>query len=274
MAATSERRIMHLTLKLRLLIPLMVVFAAGVTAVGQVSTVSEVLTNDKVITMVQAGLSSSVIVNKIRASKTSFNTQTDELIRLKQARVPDDVINAMVNPNAAATDGNAAIDNGVPKEIGVYLKKDNQWLDVEPELVNWKTGGVVKSMVSLGVVKQDINGHLDGRQSRTIVSSAPDFMIVVPEGVSITEYQLIKLNQNDDDREFRTMTGGVFHAKGGATKDMVPFQSQKVASRTYTISLTVAKGGEYGFLPPGALTQLSGASTLGKMYTFSLAPVK
>lgn len=266
---------MHLTLKLRLFIPLMVIFAAGVSAVGQDSTVSEVLTNDKIITMVQAGLPTSVIVNKIRASKTNFNILTDELIRLKQARVPDDVINVMVNPNAgSATSGSAAVDNGFPKEIGVYLKKDNQWLEIQPELVNWKTGGVVKSMVSLGVVKQDINGHLDGKQSRTVVNSPLEFLIVTPEGTAITEYQLIKLNQNRDDREFRTMTGGVFHSKGGATRDLMPFENQKVASRTFTISLTVTKAGEYGFLPPGALTQLSGASTLGKMYTFSIVQVK
>ena len=264
---------MHLTLKLRLFLPLMVICAAGVSAVGQDSTVSEVLTNDKVITMVQAGLPTSVIVNKIRASKTNFNILTDELIRLKQARVPDDVINAMVNPNAGAS-VNEDIDNGFPKEIGVYLKKDNQWLEIGPELVNWKTGGVVKSMVSLGVVKQDINGHLDGKNSRNLASAPLEFVIVTPEGVSITEYQLIKLNQNDDDREFRTMTGGVFHAKGGATRDLVAFQNQKVASRTFTISLSGTKAGEYGFLPPGALTQLSGASTLGKMYTFSIAQVK
>lgn len=264
---------MHLTLKLRLFLPLMVIFAAGISAVGQDNTVSEVLTNDKVITMVQAGLTASIIVNKIRVSKTNFLTSTDELIRLKQARVPDDVINAMVNPNAVASDS-AALDNGFPKEIGVYQKKDNQWLEVEPEPVNWKTGGVVKSMVSLGVVKQDINGHLDGKHSRNLTSAPLEFLIVTPEGVSITEYQLIKLNQNDDDREFRTMTGGVFHAKGGATRDLIPFENQKVASRTFTITLTMRKGGEYGFLPPGALTQTSGATTLGKMYTFSIAQVK
>jgi hypothetical protein len=99
-------------------------------------------------------------------------------------------------------------------------------------------------------------------------------MIVTPDGVSITEYQLIKLNQNSDNREFRTMTGGIFHAKGGATRDVLPFESQKVASRTFTITLTATKAGEYGFLPPGVLTQVSGAATLGKMYTFSVPVVK
>jgi hypothetical protein len=235
-----------------------------------------VLTNDKVITMVQAGLAPSIIVNKIRTSKTNFNTSTDELIRLKQAHVPDDVVNVMLNPNAVSvTNASASADtNGYPREIGVYLKKDNQWMEIQPELVNWKTGGVGKSIATLGVVKQDINGHLDGNRSRTLVTAPLEFMVVTPDGVAITEYQLIKLNEHKDDREFRTMTGGVFHAKGGADKDLVPFEGQKVASRTFTISLTGTKAGEYGFLPPGALTQLSGAATLGKMYTFSLAQVK
>jgi hypothetical protein len=47
---------------------------------GQDAALSaEILTNDKVIAMVKAGLPSSVIVNKIRTSKTNFNTSTDEL---------------------------------------------------------------------------------------------------------------------------------------------------------------------------------------------------
>jgi len=221
------------------------------------------------MTMVQAGLTSNIIINKIRVSQTNFNTSTDELIHLKQARVPDDVINVMVNPSSGS-----ATDNGYPKDIGVYLKKDNQWIEVQPEVVNWKTGGVVKSMASLGVVKQDVNGHIDGKVSHTMVSSPQEFIIVTPDGVAITEYQLIKLNQNSDNREFRTMTGGIFHSKGGATRDIVPFEGQKVASRTFTITLAGNKAGEYGFLPPGTLTQLSGAATLGKMYTFSVATAK
>jgi hypothetical protein len=48
-----------------------------------------------------------------------------------------------------------------------------------------------------------------------------EFIVIAAEGVSISEYQLLKLNQHSDNREFRTVTGGVFHAKGGATRDMV-----------------------------------------------------
>jgi len=261
--------------KLNVCIFALVLFVGAVTtsAVGQDPATNEVLTNEKVMTMVQAGLPASIIVNKIRTSKTNFNTSTDELIKLKQAHVPDDVINAMVNPNAgsSASATGMADNNGYPKEIGVYLKKGNEWVEVQPEVVNWKTGGVMKSIASAGIIKGDVNGHLEGNQSRTRVGAQIQFTIIAPEGISITEYQLIKLNQHKDNREFRTVTGGVFHAKGGATHDLVPFEGQKIASRTFSVTLNGLTVGEYGFLPPGAFTSASGASTLGKMYTFGVA---
>jgi len=259
----------------QILFVIVLIAGANARTMAQELASNEIVTNDKVITMVQAGLPASVIINKIRNSKTSFDMSTDQLIRLKQARVPEDVLNTMIDPSAASSaSATAPSANSPAKEIGVYLKQNNDWMEMQPEMVNWKTGGVGKSIATLGVVKQDVNGHLDGKNSRTQVNSPVEFMIVTPEGVAITEYLLIKLNQNSDDREFRTMTGGVFHAKGGATRDIVAFESQKVATRTFTITLNGTKAGEYGFLPPGALTQLSGAATLGKMYTFSVGTVK
>ena len=259
--------------KMCLCFAILVVTGLSVSAMGQDgSSSAETLTNDKVVTMVKAGLPASVIVNKIRASKTNFNTSTDELIRLKQENVAEEVINAMINPAAASL--SPADISGYPKEIGVYLKKDNEWIEIQPEVVNWKTGGVMKSIASLGVVKGDVNGHVDGNQSRTRTGPQIEFIVIAPEGVSITEYQLLKLNQHKDDREFRTITGGIFHAKGGATNDIVPFEGKKLVSRTFSVTLNGLQGGEYGFLPPGVLTQASGAATLGKMYTFGLAQGK
>src|SRR5438128_2029964 len=56
---------------------------------------TEVLTNDEVVAMLKAGLSPTVIVNKIRTSKTKFNLSTSELIRLKQAGLDDEILQAM-----------------------------------------------------------------------------------------------------------------------------------------------------------------------------------
>jgi len=109
---------------------ILVVTGVSASAMGQDS--AEILTNDKVITMVKAGLPSSVIVNKIRTSKTNFNTSTDELIRLKQENVAEDVINAMINPAAALL--SPAEVSGYPREIGVYLKKNNEWVEIQPEV--------------------------------------------------------------------------------------------------------------------------------------------
>ena len=36
-----------------------------------------------------------------------------------------------------------------------------------------------------------------------------------PEGTAITEYQLLRLRDAKDGREFRTVTGGVMHVSGG-----------------------------------------------------------
>ena len=122
-------------------------------------------------------------------------------------------------------------------EIGVYYKKAGAWADVEPEVVNWKTGGVLKSIGSAGIVKGDVNGHLNGQHSPNSVKTPLEFLIYVPEGVAITEYQLLRLRDQKEAREFRTVTGGVLHVSGGATRDLLPFESKKIAPRTYVVVL-------------------------------------
>jgi len=67
-----------------------------------VGNAQEVMTNDSVISMVKAGLPDSVIIAKIRASERKFDTSTDGLVKLKAAKVPDSVIEAMISGGAAA----------------------------------------------------------------------------------------------------------------------------------------------------------------------------
>jgi hypothetical protein len=77
---------------------------AGSTVVAQApsqtsqppATTDEVLTNDAVLAMVRAGLSERIIIAKIRSSRRNFDTSADALIKLKNANVPEAVIEAMV----------------------------------------------------------------------------------------------------------------------------------------------------------------------------------
>lgn len=85
------------------------------------------------------------------------------------------------------------------------------------------------------------------------------------------ECQLIKLHEQKDYQEFRTVTGGVLHTSGGATRDLLKFEGTKVASRTFTVNLPTPGAREYGFLPPGAFVSSHSSGSLGKMYTFRIS---
>ena len=239
------------------------------------------LTVDNVIKLSQAGLSNNVIIGKIKKNGQAFDLSPDELLQLKTAKVNDRVIEVMMDPSkadaaltpapAAAT--SAAVDPSIPTEVGVYSRKqgDKTWNEVPPEVVNWKTGGVMKSIATYGVVKGDVNGHIQGKTSQTIASTTTEFLIVASEGVALTEYQLLHLHQHGDNREFRTVTGGVFHASGGATRDLLKFDGKKTSPRHYLVMLPAeVQKGEYAFMPPGAVASTNAAGSTGKVYSFRI----
>jgi hypothetical protein len=222
--------------------------------------------------MVQAKLADAVIVAKVKSSTCKFDTSTDALILLKGAGVSDTVLEAMagcgVTPvPVTAPPASASPAAGPVSEIGVYHKVGDEWKQVDPEVVNVKSGGVGKKLLTGGIVKPDINAHIDGAHSRNQARTPLEFLIYMAEGVSVTEYQLIHLHEQKDSREFRTVTGGVMHVSSGATRDLVQFEGKRIANRTYVIELGNMGAGEYGFLPPGAVLSSSGGS-VGKMYTF------
>lgn len=235
----------------------------------------EELNNDAVLKMVKAGLSENVIVTMVNQQPGRYTTKVDDLIALKQAGVSDKVIAAMAAKASGLTERAPAASApaaDTSMEIGIYFKKGEAWTEVLPEVVNWKTGGSLKSFASAGVVKKDVNGNLAGPTSRNTVKGPLEFMIVASEGVAITEYQLIRLRPNKDYREFRTVTGGIMNQQSGAMRDMVPFEGKRVAPRRFSVVLPNNLGaGEYGFLSPGAMgSSGNSAAQIGKMYTFRI----
>ena len=241
------------------------------------ASAQETLNNDSVAKMVKAGLGESLIVSMVQNQPGKYTLTPDALVKLKQQGVPDKVLSAMVGKGSASGPSSSEPASAEPAgadvpqsiEIGVYYRKGGKWEEMLPDVVNWKTGGVMKSIATAGVVKGDVNGHIEGPHSRNSVATPVEVLIYSPEGVAITEYQLLRLRDNKGSREFRTVTGGVMHVSGGATRDLVPFEGKKIATRTYKVVLPNLGAGEYGFLPPGAVTSASSAS-LGKMYSFRL----
>jgi hypothetical protein len=255
---------------------------------------------DDIEAMLQAGLSEDLIVAKLRKENRVLDLSPEEMIKLKKLGCSDGLIKVMLDPKAeyknaapapevqadpaptqpqrAATDvasANASKEasplsaSALPEEVGVYVLLEGKLVEVQPEIVTWRTGGLIKSMATAGLTKGHVNGKVQGPQSRLKLFAPLEFIIRCPEGVSAAEYQLLQLDEKSDRREFRAVTGGILHASSGAEKNAVPFKFDKVSSRTFKIKLTDIKQGEYGFLPPGAYTSASAASS-GKPYTFRI----
>jgi hypothetical protein len=224
----------------------------------------EPLKNDSIVELTKSGIDEATVLRLIESRPSSFDTSVAALLRLKQAGVTDRVIDAMVS----AGNSKEAVSSGlfdVPDEVGVYANVREQLVPLKIEIVTWRTGGELKRLYGN-------RGHLNGVVSRPLstrqLDSRPEFIILVADGVAAEEYLLIRFWKKDDRREFRIVTGGVFHATSGPEDNLVPVDIERVGPRTYRVRPAVAlQHGEYGFLAPAASTTASVASS-GKIYTF------
>jgi hypothetical protein len=250
---------------------------------GDTADAQQGLTNTDIVKMQSAGLSESIILSTVNTQPAAYDTSTDGLLALKKAGVSDAVVAAMISRNAVMKSGVAnpsgtnlpsAAPSGPPPgvdEVGVYYQDKNKaWHLIPSEIVNTKSGGVLKSIATDGIVKGDTNGHIKGAESPTKLTTGSNILIFMPETYSANDYILVKLHRNSNNREFRAVTGGVFHSSGGATKDTIPFGSQKMAPHVYELTFGAPLSpGEYGIIPPGA-TATNNLAAAGKIFSFSI----
>jgi hypothetical protein len=253
------------------------------------------LTNQDVIDMTRSKFSDSVIEKAIQANRGDFDVSVGALMRLRSAGVSQPVIETILSAATSRQAGPAAstivptteaksdfqaaekqarADPDLPEDVGIYLREQGKLVAIEPEVVNWRTGGVLKATATLGFDKGHVNGTIPGPHSALILSwsrqglGGPlEFYIRCQEGNSASEYQFLRLWDKGDRREFRSVTGGILHRSGGAQLNELAFKYEKVAPRIYKIQIVKLDAGEYGFLAPGAIGS-SNAASLGKIYTF------
>ena len=250
------------------------------------------LSNDDVVQMVKGGFDENTTIAAIDAADTNFDASVQALMALKASGVSEKIISAMLaatkkkaegaKTTAPAATATPAPNPDVPDDVGVYVKLKGALSEVYAEIVDWKSGGVGKSMLSMGFTKGHVNAVVKGPKSKLQLGMPTELVIKCTEGVTPSEYMLLKLDEKGDRREFRAVTGGVYHSSGGADKNAIKFDFQKIASRTYKVVLTGLKKGEYGFLPPGAgsvgavgggasgQTVQGGSMQSGKLYTFGV----
>ena len=234
------------------------------------------LTNDTIVRMSKAGLDDSVILQTIQTQPGAYDTSPDDLIALKNAGVSQTVIAAMQARSAGLAVHRAAevqITGLAPgiDEIGVYYKdKDGEWVPLKTERVQFRSSGWLKNAATDGLVKQDLNGHLDGPKSPLTLPTGVQILIYAPAGTQAEEYDLLRFEEHSGSRDFRVKTGGLFHSETGSERDEVEFHSRKIAPQMYVFTIPVdIEKGEYGVLPPGS-SNVPGVSNAGKVFTFSI----
>lgn len=220
------------------------------------------LTNQDVVDMVKGGLDEKTIIKAIETTDSAFDTTPQTLILLKNAGLTEGILTAMLaggKPKPRST--------GLPTEVGIYMMRNDTPIEMGAEVVNFRSGGVAKMILTDGLDKGHMNGQIKGPHSKNQAVTPLDFIIVTYEGVTVSEYVLVKLDEKSDRREFRQTTGGVIHQSSGAGRNALDFDGVKVAPRTYRVKLGTLKPGEYGFLPPiGAENRSAQAS--GRIYSF------
>ena len=235
--------------------------------------------NDTIIRMAKAGLDDNILIQTIQLQPGHYDTTPDDLISLKNAGVSQNVIAAMqahgtgldIRRKHEDTSANPTpIALGID-EIGAYYKsKTGEWIELRTERVVFKSGGAAKSILTHGIISKDMNGHLDGPQSDLILPTGVEILIYAPTGTDAEEYDFLRFEQHKDNREFRTLTGGVFHSESGATRDEIQFHPKKIGPQMYTFTVPIdIEKGEYGVLPPGS-ANIQGIAGTGKIFTFSI----
>ena len=256
----------------------------------------EVLTNDKVITLVKAGLSSTIIVSKIRSSKTNFNTSTDELIRLKQAHIPDEIVAAMFDASSHASSVSSSMGAGdvskadpndptAAHEAGIYWYQEEdgkkKMIQLEPSISKQtKTGGIFTSAMTGGLTKIKFKAALAGQNApMQIAERRPVFYFyfeVKNAGLSSNtyyatspnEFVLVRLDQKTNTREVTVSQANAFGAQSGTMdKAARGMKVEKLSPGVYKVTTQEdLTEGEYAFYNGGGAGPSGGA----KLFDFGI----
>lgn len=281
---------------------LLFVSLAFILAFGQV----EPLSNSDVIQMTNAGFDDQTIVKAIQAHETGFDTSVDALVALKNTNVSTAVIQAMLDaqsranttaqqpvapiqqaeaarpgnnvgagPSASAEDWPAEL-KGMYREVGIYYKQDGKFVQLYGRpVVASKTGGFLKSSMTMGLSKIRSKGEVPGKHAQLQVPTRqPVFYFYMPEGQAPDSFVVVRMEEKGDKREFQvgSFGGATGSASSGLELDKVSqVIIERVAPHAYRVTPDrELHDGEYGFL--GSFVVLTAGMAGGgeKVYDFGV----
>jgi len=274
------------------------VFAANTRTFAQ----DEVMTNDEVISLVKAGLSKQIIINKIRTSKSNFDLSTDSLIKLKTAGVDDDIVTVMLEVKSGKTVSTTATttteskgtgdpnDPMSPHDFGIYMFEERDGAKKMTQLTanvsaqNRTGGGVTAAVTPFGLGKVKTKANLPGTTaSIQVQSSRPVFYFYldtksgglntssgIPSNPS--EFALVKFHIRSDNREITIAKANAWGAKGGLSDESVmPVTVENMGNGIFKVTPQKdLKNGEYGFYLLNSGNSNASAAIGAKFFDFGV----
>jgi hypothetical protein len=249
--------------------------AAGAAAPGA----QKPLTNEDIVSMVQAGLPQEVVIEKIKTSKSAFDTSTQALIALKKAGVSPDIIRVMVNPAAEAKPAGGAgpfVNTNAPAPCQVPAGGQASWLSGASSAM-WYSAPNQGDRVEISYERGTISHVGFGFGATLLVLHPLKAALRVPSQtqfwscINPSDAPLVRFSLDKGSDERNTSLGRYtpfkisFHI---SEEDLVPYRSEKTPEGYFKItpSSTLAPG-EYGFVPQGT----TGFFTSGeRVYSFGV----
>jgi|tagenome__1003787_1003787.scaffolds.fasta_scaffold20934416_1 hypothetical protein len=250
----------------------------------------ETLHNTSVVQLVRAGIGNDAVIAKIKATPGKYDLSTDDLIALKDAGVPGDVIAAMIagpSKSESATPAMSVTDINpmTPHPSGLYLidTAARRLERIDPTVSNQaKTGGIFGYALTMGIASMSVKVAISGEAARVVAPSlAPSFYFFFdasnPATANIasnwaagsaqtvsspSEFTLIKLTEKAGRREARVGSLNIGGAKTGVMDhDRILFDYEMVREGVYKVRPKQSlEAGQYGFI-----YALSGGGTGGAM---------
>lgn len=259
---------------------------------------AEMLRNDDVVALLEAGLGEEAVIAKIETSDGEFDTDTKTLLALRAKGVPSPVIAAMVkSANGTIKFDDASPDPTVAHSPGFYML-DNmsgqpRMLKIDPiASTQTKTGGMLGYAFTGGIASASVKAVLPGATAqRQTTERQPTFYIFFDKAggaqsavfstgfgnaiISPNELSLVDLMEKKERREARVGSLNIAGAKTGVMdKDQIPFSYEQVSTHVYKITPDVPlKPGEYGFLfalVGGSGPGLSGGVAGARVFDFTV----
>ncbi len=213
----------------------------------------EEITNSTILNMVKARFGETVIINKIKTSKTNFDLSTNSLIELKEAGANDNIINAMMeaqNPKSQSPTEQQAV---TAASGDVFVMQNGKLVEME------YVAGFTKNLSSpytMGFsmkTKFVIMASGEHAQMRITDKNPIFYLRLHPSEVGIVKFDTDTYNKKPVRYVMRVgelwQTGGQAGAPGQGNID---FEYKKEGNGLYKITLKNSlEKGEYGFIEQG-----------------------